>query len=670
MNLDGLDSELDLMYSHKRNNISLVVGFFEIGLELYVDKLEGIIPTLGTDHLEALCFTLLKTESIYYLFSENELYQKLRYTLKKAIQFFKKQPYKLNTQVIFNLLTRSIVENGILIDRFNKVNINHYGTWDQNIEANSYITLLLNKEKELYSREYTLGVEIRKIIYNYETTKSEVLELIMESIKKYNLIYENWFSYNNSKLIGELIARFEFEEDQRKKFIKNLINYDSVISITTVLYTVYLKNKNLFKSITNSKMLSVINNAESKKLSYYDYNTDNSYLFATMMSCFNVATSDKLLITALNNSIYRPAFRKDDLVSYLLPRCVFLAYQNNWFDESDLEIFLNDIYAMLNIMSSTTDQGGSLDYFKYVLKLCVPDSPILDDIYNVSEVDVFSNKVTDPNAKVLHVMPKDEFKQYYNCEVKGIDYTKIDTWRTLINAEKEMNSELPQLFQTLKESHFPEPHYGNPNKYFNIITSIILDDVKTKEQAINFVLEQGGRNGLMNMISTFSVIGKDELARNYIDQLFALTKALVYPNKKYYFDNQHQENKIKKAINLVYKSTQNEWVRNEDKQELIYLKNQDIKIVWFDTDRDYPFVDTWATSHPDSKAYRVDYNILLNGILIESFSLVHVDGYRALIPIPKTGTNIIPRNKYRISLLFNDEKNLHGYIKRCGLIVE
>lgn len=668
--LQNIDSELDYIYSYTRNNAAIISGFFEIGLELFVDQLEIIIPNLTTAHLEVLCYTFLRTENVYYLFGLSEALVKLRTTLAKTIKINQKKQYKLNTIILYNLLTNSNFKKEVMEERFNKMNVYHYGTWEHNIEANSFAAILLGKEGKLNSREYALGVEIRKIMTGFEANKSTILDSIINSIKKYNLIYDNWFSYNNSKLIGELIARFNFEENQVKIFIRQLMNYNSVISLTTVLYTVCLKNKNLFKRITNSKMLTNIINQELKQLSYYDDNTDYNYMLATMVTYFNSATSDKILLIALNNSIYRPAFRKDDLVSYILPRCIYLAHQNDWFDESEIALLISETYSMLKIMKDTTDQGGRWEYFKFILELCGPDSPLLDDIYDVTSRNVFGDTATDTITSVVSVVPFEELDKYYNCEIKGIDYLKNETWRALISAENDVNKELPKLFKALKQSHFPEPHRTNLSEYFHIITSILIDDPDTTDMAYNFILEQGGRSGLMNMIATFSLLGKDELARNYICQLFALTKALVYPSKEYYLVNQDQENEVLRATNLVFQSIKNDWIRHEEKQEMIYLKNPDIKIAWEDTDRDYPFHEEWATNHPDPKAYKVDHSIIFNGVIIEKFSLVYVDGYRALMPVPKMGTNIIKRKKYQISLLFNEEKNLHEYIRRCGLVVE
>ncbi|WP_052350639.1 hypothetical protein [Paenibacillus gorillae] len=670
MVLDDIDSALDYIHSYTRNHAAICTGFFEIGLELFVDQLEDLIPKLRIEQMEVLCFTLLRTVNVYYLFSESTTLKKLRKTITETIDEKHKKPYKLNTQILYSLVTGSNSGIEVLDSRFNKMNINHYGTWEHNIEANCYAAILLGKETKLYSREYALGVEIRKFIIDFESCRPTVLDSILKCIKKYNLVYDNWFSYNNSKLIGEIIATFNFDENQVKLFFRKLLNYDSVISLTTVLYAVCIKNKQLFKCITNKSMLMDIINQDSNRLSYYDDQTDNSLMFATMISCFDISTSDKTLLMALNNSIFRPAFRKDDLISYVLPKCIYLAHQNDWFDESEIAVLVSETNSMLTIMGDTTDQGARWEYFKFILELCIPDSPLLENIYDVTSRNVFSETDAFPVTADVSIMPIAEIEKYYSCEIEGIDYGRSDTWRTLIATEEAVNNQLPLLFKSLKKARFPESHASNLYKYFHIIISVLLDNVDIKDQTVDFILEQGGRSGLMNMITSFSLSGKDELARKYIRQLFALSKALVYPNKEYYLVNQYQENEILEVNNLVYRSTKNDWMLHEEKQEMIYLRNSDIKIIWYDADRDSPFNEEWATKHPDSNAYKVDYSIVFNSLIIDRFSLVYVDGFRALIPMPKVGTNVISRKKYQISLLFNEKGNLHGYIKRCGLVVE
>ena len=66
-----------------------------------------------------------------------------------------------------------------------------------------------------------------------------------------------------------------------------------------------------------------------------------------------------------------------------------------------------------------------------------------------------------------------------------------------------------------------------------------------------------------------------------------------------------------------------------------------------------------------------NYSILENGIEIKSFSLAHVDGYRTVIPTPKTGSNLICRNDYLLSNLFNNDiKELNNYIRMAEFCIE
>lgn len=106
---------------------------------------------------------------------------------------------------------------------------------------------------------------------------------------------------------------------------------------------------------------------------------------------------------------------------------------------------------MLTIMKSTTDQGGNLEYFKYVLELCIPDSPILNDIYNVISVDIFSHFETDSPTVDLKNISLSELNEYYSCKIHGINYSKINTWKTLVEIEKSVDSELTQIFEVLKK---------------------------------------------------------------------------------------------------------------------------------------------------------------------------------------------------------------------------
>jgi len=94
-----------------------------------------------------------------------------------------------------------------------------------------------------------------------------------------------------------------------------------------------------------------------------------------------------------------------------------------------------------------------------------------------------------------------------------------------------------------------------------------------------------------------------------------------------------------------------------------------IKIVSSDFEERSPFHEEWATKHPDPHAYLYQYSLYYNSSLIKKYDLVSVDGGRATLPIPRAGTNIVPRKDYRFALIINAHETLE-YIHRSGLIVE
>lgn len=671
MKLNNIDSELDYIHSYTQNNVTICIGFFEIGLELFRVELQDILLNLTVDLMEVLCFTLIRATNVYYLFGDSDEQNNLRVAIAKGIEKNVEFSNKLNTAIVYYLLTNKNDNLKLLEERFVKVNINHYGTWDRNLEANSYITIILKKENQLYSREYNLGVEIRKILIdNYPSSKTNVLKLIINSVRKYNLIYDNWFSFSNSNLIGEIISTLDFDTNNVKIFLKELLSYDSVISTTTVMYKIFLKNRSLFKSITNIRILNSIYLKTNVQLSYYDDNTDYDYMFATMMSCFDISLSDRFFIKALNNSICRPAFRHEDLISHVLPKCIYVAHQNNWFEKHEIEALILRVYSMLKIMKDTTDSGGRWETIKSVIEICLPESSLLEELYDVKSSNAFHDENADSVINSIIDISINDIQKYYQCEIEDINYSDRNTWKCLISIEKSQDNQLSLLFENMKKNYFPEMDDSNLNPYFYIITALLLDDLETKEKMVDFILEQGGRTGLVNMINAYSLLGEDELARKYIEQLFVLSEALVYPNQEYYLKNQFSHNHTNKIMGLILDSKKNDWMENNEKQEMTLINDPSIKIKWYDIERDHPINEEWATRHPDKNAYKVDYTITYKDAIIEEFSLVYVDGYRALLPFPKIGTKNIPRKKYLLSLLFNEKKNLHDYIRSAGLIVE
>lgn len=108
-------------------------------------------------------------------------------------------------------------------------------------------------------------------------------------------------------------------------------------------------------------------------------------------------------------------------------------------------------------------------------------------------------------------------------------------------------------------------------------------------------------------------------------------------------------------IKQIIESEVNDWIYDDDLGLYIFKKNICISIISDrDDTEDKDFFESWVENYPDSKAYRARFFLRYNGSIIETFYTVAVDGYRQLIPYPKSIHNLVINNKqYRIGKILN-----------------
>ncbi len=648
------------------------LSFYNFLIEYNIPFLCTIINEIKIEHLELLCYQLLRNEYIHIFISQKTEVNSLKNSIIARIEDHAEEKILLNTIVFYNLVTHKDYCGEEIKKRFNEVNQNNLPTWDRNIEVNQYIAILLKENEIIYTPNYKFGIEIKNIAISNDSL-GNILQKIVSVVQQYNFSTYNWFKYKNSKLIGAILATFPFALDDIKKAFHLLFKYDSVVNMLTIFYSIFNINLNRFKQVANEAILNNIYEKSSKQLSYYDDDSNVEYMFAAMYAYFNTDKNHQLLLKGLNNSICRPAFRKEDLVKYVLPNCLRLFAINNWYSEDQLETFAVRIYDMLKIMSDTTDRGADLSFFKEVLLEFIPSSSLLNEeqIYNIKTENV--DKETENSKDPEENLPKNDITlenldDYYECKIDGVNYNSIETWNCLINFELENDRDLKKLFTILKNNHYPESFWSKVNEFFPLITAVLLGNPKTKQQAIDFLLSQGGRSGLVNMIKASIFISDISNGKRYFEELLLLCEMIVYPMNASSFKGEKRVDLLSDAISQVENSTKEDWYINGN-YERIFRPNPNIKIVSSDFEERSPFHEEWATKHPDSHAYLYQYSLSYNSSLLKKYNLVSVDGGRATLPSPRAGTNIVLRKDYRFALIINEGEMLE-YIHRSGLIVE
>ncbi|HLR35307.1 MAG TPA: hypothetical protein VK071_08295, partial [Tissierellales bacterium] len=194
---------------------------------------------------------------------------------------------------------------------------------------------------------------------------------------------------------------------------------------------------------------------------------------------------------------------------------------------------------------------------------------------------------------------------------------------------------------------------------------ILLRKNETKDKMLEFIFNNPGRNGIFNMLRVYSLLGEVDLGKKLLKFLFEFGKALL--------DVEEIDAKSDTQIEYVdvIQSSSKDWIINESDNYAYLKRNKEIVIKWNDFDGRKKFHEEWATKHIDESAYMYEYKLYKDNKLIKEFNLVYVDGYRALLPMPKLGTNIVPRDEYHLSRIFNNNiDELNNYMILSGLIVE
>lgn len=113
-------------------------------------------------------------------------------------------------------------------------------------------------------------------------------------------------------------------------------------------------------------------------------------------------------------------------------------------------------------------------------------------------------------------------------------------------------------------------------------------------------------------------------------------------------------------MNQISNSVFEDWLYDDENGKYVFRNDLRITIQSDRTESigDDRFYEDWATKFPDPEAYRKKYFFQYNGVTIDTFYTVRVDGGRSDIPYPKLPEMTISRQQYNIGRIVN---SIHGY---------
>lgn len=112
-------------------------------------------------------------------------------------------------------------------------------------------------------------------------------------------------------------------------------------------------------------------------------------------------------------------------------------------------------------------------------------------------------------------------------------------------------------------------------------------------------------------------------------------------------------------------------ISTEVASEAVHKEDPRLRATMYHDDRGVQtddFKESWANSFPDTHAQGHWVEITYDRALIDRRILVSVDGARAMLPLPKSRTDLTMNPlSYRLAQLFDSSSTLDEYARRAGL---
>lgn len=637
-----------------------LISLIELMLENELEYLGRYLSDCTKEMLEFISFVLLKCEYINILLDDKEEYRDLKKKFVLRVEG-RNEGYYVSTLVVYQIMTGNNKDEKALDEafaNFKSPNRISWSTWSMNPMGNIWLSILKRKDSWLNLSEAGMGIRLVETVYKNYNSRSLILSEWIEVIKDYNYLYSSPLNATHSIIIGTFLSTLGFEGLQVKSFIRRLLNYSSVIYPQTVLFEVYKRNRTLLSQIVNRSMLDKILSdiLNSDKMEFESFG-DSIFTMAILYDGIDTDRKNQLLIMGIESNIARPFYKAEYLASEIVPYSLWIAYENFWYNKSELKERCERLYSLIQKIENTTHNDSLTRILNRVVQLSYLD--IEFDLHGRNEESrkLFLEGVKEDYKGID--LSKVDLNRYFQFEERDAPYNSVAFWKDIIKHSLKKNLiNMDDIFPVKEYKYYLENNYSI---YRYIPMFLLLENYVTRDKMIDWIIKRADAFMLFSMIQICSLTGDIEKGRNYIDFLLKFCEMLVYVPKASLKNNYATDEE------LEYNPEQ--WNIDEPKRTATFKKNDKILITWNDFDGRERFYDEWVTVHTD--AYRYEYKMFNSGKIMKRTDLVWVDGYRVVMPIPQHGTRSVKRDDYLLCRIFNQSvSELNCYMILSDLKVE
>lgn len=124
------------------------------------------------------------------------------------------------------------------------------------------------------------------------------------------------------------------------------------------------------------------------------------------------------------------------------------------------------------------------------------------------------------------------------------------------------------------------------------------------------------------------------------------------------------------AMEILASSVRTDWVIDDMRGTFTYKHDLNLHIKRDDEAERKEFAEGWAQNHPDPNAYSKYYDVAYGQSHLERKHLVVVDGGRAILPIPASGTNlVVSPEETNFAKIVDEPESVENYLERSRIVV-
>ncbi len=537
-----------------------------------------------------------------------------------------------------------------------KNNVNHLMTWKSNETVLTILANSLKSDIRFFHSDYHIVASVKEILFSYKKVEEkQCIRLLLDTLNGYSFEWSNFFTYDISIFISNMMGKLNFESTNIRYFIENVSK--AKINKFAFVYNIFLVNKNIFIQAFDSDIIKSFYEESKNALCEYDTLSQQQIQYANMLSVYDKNLFYRNILKSINYNIFRPNFSKENLIAIREPMALYCMIEKGLLNKQEQEDFLKRNLLQLDVTKETLYRSFYPDMLKYLYNYI---KPLFDYHFNY---DVTPEIPLVLNSDFTLKKFDKEFLTAY--DYKAYNVHSYDFWCDCIKYLIDNKSE-DWIYELLDKNYYPSFWATSiSNSAYLIIAALIKNNLANRK-FFEYITIHMSSEGYFQLLLAFLYSNNYDIAKRLFQTIYNLVDVMVYYDRKHCESFDYEIMLNKQIMNIIYNSETSDYISTDFDEVLLYQKNPDIYIKkpGYSDEGEFEWKDynqEWAKFY-DNTAKLLSYHIYYKNHIIDEISILSVDGGKGYIPLLNSTTGEYKENEYRFVLLICEKNIVDHYI--------